>query len=90
MVDSIVAAGYEIEAVVTLSDAAIKEVFPTGEPFPSRVFITLQQWASVAVCEMAPLSWLSLTDAQIKDTTRCFMRWSFSCDVKYGSEIGEN
>jgi len=72
--DGLLAAGYEIKAVSTLSDAAIKEIYPTGGPYPSQVFITLQKGTSVAVCEMSTISWISLEDALMKDTTRCTMR----------------
>ena len=74
MVDSIPAAGYEIKAVATLSDAAIKEVFPTGGPFPSQVFVTLQKGTSVAVCEMATINWISLDSGNMTDASRCRMR----------------
>jgi hypothetical protein len=72
--DSLLAAGYVIRTVTTLSDAAIKEVFTTGGPFPSQVFITLQKGTSVAVCEMATISWISVDSGNMTDATRCKVR----------------
>jgi hypothetical protein len=73
-VDSLLAAGYEVKAVTVLSDAAIKEVFPTGGPYPSQVLITLQRGNSIAVCEDATTNRLSLADARMRDATHCFKR----------------
>jgi hypothetical protein len=72
-VDSIMAQGYEIKAVTVLSDAAAKEVFGAA-PSTSQIFITLQKGTSIAVCENATSTWLSLCDAQMTDATRCFKR----------------
>jgi hypothetical protein len=70
-VDSLLASGYEVKAVSVLSDAAIKEVFPTV--VPSQVFVTLQKGTSVAVCVMSTGSWI-IRDAIMTDATRCYMR----------------
>ncbi len=70
--DSLLASGYEVSAVNTLSDAAIKEVFTSQ--VPSQVFITLQKGTSVAVCEMATVSWLNVQDQLMTDATRCNKR----------------
>ena len=72
--DSLLAAGYVVRTVTTLSDAAIKEVFTTGGPFPSQVFVTLQKGTSVAVCEMATINWISLDSGNMTDASRCRMR----------------
>lgn len=72
-IDSIMAQGYEIKAVTVLSDAAAKEVFGSA-PSTSQIFITLQKGTSIAVCENATSTWLSLSDAQMSDATRCFKR----------------
>ena len=73
-IDSLLAAGYEIKAVNLMSDAAIREVFPTADNPGSQLFITLQKGTSVAVCENATSTWLSLSDSQMTDSTRCFKR----------------
>jgi hypothetical protein len=72
-IDGIMAQGYEIKAVTVLSDAAAKEVFGSA-PSTSQIFITLQKGTSIAVCENATSTWLSLSDAQMTDATRCFKR----------------
>ena len=72
--DSLLASGYEVKAVNTMSDAAIKEVFPSQTGIPSQVFITLQKGNSVAVCEMATITWISLDNGNMTDSTRCKMR----------------
>jgi hypothetical protein len=72
-IDSLLAAGYEIKAVNVMSDAALKEVY-AGQTVTSSVFITLQKGTSVAVCAEATLVWITLADAQMKDTTRCWQR----------------
>jgi hypothetical protein len=72
--DSILAAGYEIKAVTVMSDAATKEVFPSQTGLASQIFITLQKGTSVAVCENATSTWISLSSAQMTDATRCFKR----------------
>ena len=73
-VDSLQAAGYEIKVVNVMSDAAVKEVFPTGGPYPSQVFITLQKGTSVAVCEMPTANWVLLDNGMMTDATRCNKR----------------
>ncbi len=73
-IDSLLAAGYEVKAVNTMSDAATKEVYTTGGPYPSQIFITLQKGTSVAVCEHATMNWISLADAFMTDATRCQKR----------------
>jgi hypothetical protein len=70
--DSILAAGYEIKAVTIMSDAAVKEVYTTGGPYPSQVFITLQKGTSVAVCEMGTANWVNVQAPSMTDATRCF------------------
>ncbi len=72
--DSLLAAGYEVKAVNVMSDAATKEVFTTGGPYPSQIFITLQKGTSVAVCEMATQSWIAVQDALMTDAARCNKR----------------
>jgi hypothetical protein len=71
--DGVLAAGYEIKAVTVLSDTASKEVFGQAVT-ASQIFITLQKGTSVAVCENATSTWLSLADAQMTDATRCYKR----------------
>jgi hypothetical protein len=73
-IDSLLAAGYEVKAVNMMSDAAVKEVFPTANAPGSQLFITLQKGTSVAVCEDATSTWLNLADAQMTDATRCWKR----------------
>ena len=70
--DSLLASGYEVKAVNPLSDAAIKEVFTSQ--VPSQVLITLQKGTSVAVCEMATVSWLNVQDQEMTDAARCNKR----------------
>ncbi len=72
--DSLLAAGYEIKVVNVLSDAAVKEVYPTGGPYPSQVFITLQKGTSGAVCQMSTVSWVNMQDQMMTDATRCAKR----------------
>jgi hypothetical protein len=72
--DSLVAEGYEIKAVNTVSDAAIKEIWP-NQTLSSQVFISLQKGNSVAVCEMATAAWIGLLENILRaDTTRCTKR----------------
>jgi|ERR1700691_1047551 hypothetical protein len=72
-IDSLLAIGYEVKAVTVMSDAATKEVF-AGQTLSSQVFVTLQKGSSVAVCELATATWISLADSSMKDTTRCWKR----------------
>jgi len=69
--DSLAAAGYVVEAVSVLSDNATKEVF-AGQNLSSQVFVTMQKASSVAVCEFATQTWLTMDNATMKDAARCY------------------
>jgi hypothetical protein len=74
--DSLLAAGYEVKAIHALSDASVKEIFPgqTTQGLPTQMMITLQKGNSVAVCEMATVSWANLINAPMSNNTLCSKR----------------
>jgi hypothetical protein len=71
--DSLLAAGYEVKAIHALSDASVKEIWP-GQTLPTQIMITLQKGNSVAVCEMATVSWANLINAPMSNNTLCSKR----------------
>lgn len=71
--DTLLSQGYEIKAANPLSAAATKEIWP-DQTLPPQMIVSLQKGNSIAVCNMAVVSWMYLTAATFASTDRCAMR----------------
>ena len=55
--DTLLSQGYEIKAANPLSAAATKEIWP-DQTLPPQMIVSLQKGNSIAVCNMAVVSWM--------------------------------
>src|SRR5271167_3718381 len=63
-VSSLLAAGYEIKTILDISNDEQKAIWPNDTAAP-YLLITLQRANSVAVCEIAMTSWVTLDGAAL-------------------------
>jgi hypothetical protein len=66
----LMASGYEVKAVTTLSESAEKIIWAGATSAP-QVVITLQKGSSLAICNLAAANWLILAGTSLTDTSRC-------------------
>lgn len=72
--DGLLASGYEVKAVIELSETAVKALVPAGQTVASQVIVTLQKGSSVATCEVYTANWIQLPDATVSSPTLCSKR----------------